>query len=398
LAAASFGVGVGVSSLLTYNSGLFFDQLSRDFGLSRTGFGLVYFATTVVLAITMPWVGRLIDHRGVRWPTAFGAMGLSISYIALATMTRSIASYAVLMLLLGLVGAPSSSVGFTRAVTGLFDRGRGLALGITQAGIGISATLVPLLVGLSIQHHGWRGGYFTLAAISLLGVPSALLFLKTDDRNVADVRKSASDAAFRLALRTRLFWLQASVFTLVTLAFVGIVVHFVPMLEQRGVPPLRAASYAGLIGFSVLVSRLAIGWLADMVHAPWLGAISCALGAAGCLALVAPGQGLIPFAAVAIGCAVGAEIDLLGYLTSRNFGPEIYGRVYAWQYAAVICASGASPAWVGLFSDRSGYAAAAGLSALLSVVAMLLFLLLPALPRQNEPEVAANGEGSFPAS
>ena len=389
LLAASLGAGVGVSSLLTYSAGLFYGDLSREIGLSRTGFGIIYFCATIAIAIAVPWVGKLIDSYGVKTPTVLGALGLAAAFVGLALLTTSVWTYAVLMILLGLLGAPSTSVGFTRAVASWFHAARGLALGITQAGIGISATLVPLLVAIVLRDHGWRAAYLALAAIAVAGVPTAFFLLKVRSDDLVRKDDTATDAEFSAVLRSRTFWLQAAAFTIVTLTFIGMVVHLVPMLEERGLSPLAAASYAGLIGFSVLASRLLVGWLADLVHAPWLGAFSCAVGAIGCLALAAGGASTLPFAAAAIGFAVGAEIDLLGYLTSRNFGLGVYGRAYAWQYAAVICASGASPVWVGWLADQFSYGVAAGVGAILSLVAMTLFLMLPRLPKRADRALTA---------
>jgi hypothetical protein len=102
------------------------------------------------------------------------------------------------------------------------------------------------------------------------------------------------------------------------------------------------------------------------------------LGGAACLVLASGKIVLVPIAAIALGCVVGTEIDLLGYLTARYFGLDVYGRAYAWQYAGVICASGASPAWIGWAADQTGSyrAALIGCSAV-SLLAAALFFAMP---------------------
>jgi hypothetical protein len=54
---AALGAGMGISALLTYNAGLFVFELGRSIGLSRTSFGVSFFLTTLVVAMTLPLVG-----------------------------------------------------------------------------------------------------------------------------------------------------------------------------------------------------------------------------------------------------------------------------------------------------------------------------------------------------
>ncbi|MCZ4344082.1 MFS transporter [Sphingomonadaceae bacterium G21617-S1] len=383
LLASTFGTGVGISGLLAYNVGLFANDLSNAIGISRTQFGLIYFGSTIAIAAGMPIVGWLVDRYGVRWPAILGAALLSSIFVSLALLVHSVIHFAILMILAGFLGSLSTSVGFTRAVSASFEKGRGLALGITQAGVGLSASIVPLVTAAMIEGFGWRAGFLTLAGIAALGIPSAFIALRERAPTVAKTVEAPEKGDFAAVRRTRLFWMQFVAFSMVTLTFSGILIHFVPLLRDAGIPMAIAASYAGLMGLSVLVSRIVVGWLADIVHAPWLAATACMMGCLGCLILLGGSRELLPLAAIAIGCAVGAEVDLLGYLTARNFGLGVYGRAYAWQYGGVICGSGASPAWVGWVADHAGYDLAAGIAAALSLVATLLFMKLPGSAELN---------------
>ena len=77
---------------------------------------------------------------------------------------------------------------------------------------------------------------------------------------------------------------------------------------------------------------------------------------------------------------MGAEADLVGFMTARNFGLAAYGRAYAWQYSAFLLASGVSPIWVGAVADRTGsYQGALFACAVLLLVAIGLFLALSRL-------------------
>jgi MFS family permease len=138
------------------------------------------------------------------------------------------------------------------------------------------------------------------------------------------------------------------------LAFIGVIAHFVPMLRAGGVSLPQAGALAGSMGLSIIVTRLIVGWLADYVEPAWLGAASCLICAAGCLALAAGGPALALPAAFALGCAIGAEADLIGILTARNFSLGEYSRAYSVQYAAFTVAGGVSPLLAGILVESTG--------------------------------------------
>lgn len=386
LLSASLGVGLGLSGLLTYNAGSFVHDLEAEFGLTRTGYGAALFGTTVAMAVAMPSVGRSVDRFGPRTAAIFGGMMLALGFTALAVGTRSVAAYVTFMLLIGLLAAPSSPVAYTRAVSGIFIHSRGLALGIVQIGIGLSAALVPPLVSWVIGDWGWRAGYLTLASLALIGCLPVAVGLPDRDAHAIAAEQTKG---FAKARRSRTFWLQLAAFATMALAFAGILAHFVPMLREGGLSAPRAGALAGLIGISVIVTRLIVGWLADRMEAALLGALSCLLCAAGCVALAFGGAALAPAAALALGAAMGAEADLIGYLTARHFGVAAYSRAYAIQYGAFMLAAGLSPMWVGALADRLGnYDVPLIVAASLLVIPTGLFLMLPACFRSERGELS----------
>ena len=247
---------------------------------------------------------------------------------------------------------------------------------LTQLGVGLAAAIIPPVLGGIIQTHGWRVGFFFLAGLALLGaLPSLIGFRRQEPPRLDPLDKGL---AFRKVRRSRLFWLQMIAFSVMALGFAGMLPHFVPMLRDAGVPPQMAAAQAGIIGLSVIASRVIVGWLADITEAPWLAAAACAICGIACVTLALGGAQYSTVAALALGCAMGCEADLIGYMTVRYFGLASYGRAYAWQYAAFILAAGLGPFWIGLLVDRTGgYKEALLVSAALLTVALVLFLALP---------------------
>lgn len=380
VAAAAAGAGLGVSGLLTYNAGLFQPALAQQIGLGAGQFGAGVFASTLATAAAVPLVGRAVDRVGARPVAAAGAALLAVGFVALAFATRSPAGFVLVMGLTGLLGSGCTPVPFTRAVSARFDRSRGIALGLTQVGIGLSAALVPPLVGRIIADHGWRSGYLVLAGLAFAGVLPALLALPGRDGDDRTRRRPPIATEHRSAL----FLTQLAAFVTMAFAFAGMLSHFVPMLSKAGVPIARASALAGTIGLSVIVSRVVIGWLADRIDPAWLGAASCAICAGGCLLLGIGGAAAAVPGAVALGTAMGAEADLIAILTARHFPIRLYGRLYARQYAAFMVAAGLGPMWIGWAAGRyGGYQVPLAACAGLLMIPALLFCLLPGVRRRT---------------
>lgn len=367
---AALGTGLGIAGLLNYNIGLFVEGMGRDFGLTRTSFGTAYFGSTLALAAALPLVGRMVERLGCRMTAALGSLALAAGFLLLAQI-NAVAAFMTVMVLIGLIGSASAPVSHTRAVAGQFRRRRGLALGLTQVGIGVAAAVIPPLIAMQVAAHGWRTGAMVLAALAAAGVVPALTCLpgRSPDANAGAAPGIAWSKAFLL---------QMTAFAAMAFAFAGMLPHFVPLLLEAGLPIARAGAIAGLIGIAVICSRIVIGWLSDRIEPAWLGAASCAICAAGCLVLALGGAATAPVAALALGAAMGAEADLIGILTARNFPLASYSRNYAAQYAAFIVAAGLGPMWVGALADATGsYRLPTMLCALALLVPIILFLRLP---------------------
>lgn len=389
---AASGAGLGIAGLLTYTAGIFAKDLEAAIGLSRTGLGAAFFGATVTLALALPLVGWLVDRFGPRWPAVFGAVSLSLGFAALGTVVVDVPAYLAVMAAIGVLAACSSPVAYTRAVNAAFDRSRGLALGFTQVGIGVAAMALPPILARVVAERGWHAGYLLLALIAAVGVIPALAL---PGRSGAAVPSRAD----RSQLRSPLFLGLLLAFGTMALAFAGLLTHFVPMLREAGLDAPTAGTLAGLIGGSVIVSRLVVGWLADRLEAPRIAAACCALCALGCLALAWQGAAFAWFGAIALGTAMGAEADLIGYLTARYFGMASYGRLYAVQYASFMLMGGISPLWIGALADATdGYATPLVVTALGLGLAIVLFLRLPRV--HSEPSIigahASSSSGTRP--
>lgn len=379
--AAMVGVGTGISGLLLYSVGLFAADLAREIGLSRTMFGFSLFAATLAIGCAMPFIGFLIDRYGVTVPTVCSALLLALGFVALGTVVHSVTAYVLALTFIGFFGAGSGPVAFTRVVSSWFKTARGLALGATMMGIGIAGAVVPVAIGAVISSFGWRTGFLALAAAAVTGTLPTVFVLREMPvlDSVGGPTRSETDAAFATIRRDPIFWRLLITFGVMSLAFTGLLPHLVPMLTDGGLNPASAAGWASVLGISVIVSRVVIGWLLDVVTPTVVAAAVCFICAAGVLVVAYGGVAMAPVAAIALGCTIGAEIDMLGFFTARYFGMLGFGRAYAWQYCAFIVASGVGPLWIGALFDSTGtYVAALTICAVGMVLCAAAFATLPA--------------------
>ena len=108
---------------------------------------------------------------------------------------------------------------------------------------------------------------------------------------------------------------------LIASVIVPLAVTLVPILSSRGIERGQAASIAALMGIASISGRLTIGYLLDRVNARVLAAVAVCIPIVSCLLLIgAPGSQVAATAAVlAAGLSLGAELDIVAYLTSRYF-------------------------------------------------------------------------------
>lgn len=394
LSGAVLGSATGVSALLLYTNGLYVAGLSEEFGLTRVQFGFGVLLVTMALACANPLVGWTVDRLGAKWPSVAGLLLLSLGFASLGSYVTSVNSYLMLQAMVAFAGAASGPIAYSKIVNETFNRHRGIALGVTMTGIGIAAALIPPVLAGVIADNGWRSGYHYLALVPLAGaVVTAVLLPSRHGRGSR--RNPLATAGAREAsdwLRSPVFWMLAGTFAMMSLSFAGLLPHFVPMLTDAGVDARAAGVYAGQIGLAVIASRMLVGFLLDRVFAPHIAIAICILAAAGLLVFLFQGVTSATITAIALGLALGAELDLMGFLIARYFGLAQFGKIYGWLYFAFVFASGIGPLWVGAVREATGSYQVA----LLAGVAGLLltcggFLLMPRYPRLLDSDPVTSG-------
>ncbi|UOR01884.1 MFS transporter [Leucobacter allii] len=379
---STIGAGVGLSAL-GYILGTLVVPLQEEFGWGRGEINLASLVSSLGLAAALPVIGKLLDRYGVKRVAIVSIPVFAAVLALLSIVTSSLATFLALYAIAGLLGAGTSAVTYSKAVVEKFDRRRGIALGIVAGGLGTAGLLLPPLMGMVIAGGGWRSAYLTMALLAI--VPFLLVFFArlAPPKQVAAVDPATLPGlTFRAALRGREFWSLCVVFFLLGWALLTMVPHFVPLLIDSGVDPVRAALLSSLVGVGTVIARPVIGWLFDRFYATTVAVPLFLAAALGCLLLLWAGPGAAPVTAVLIGIGFGAEIDLMGYLSSRYFGPRSFGALYSLVYSLFMIGSAFGPVTAGFAYDATGsYGVPLVVAASMMGVAAVILLTLPRFPR-----------------
>ncbi len=387
LFAAFVGIGVNLASMVYYSSGIWVRPWQDEFGWTRAEIGAQQSISVVVMMLLATFAGRLIDRYGLKRVTTISLLGYGVLLLGFTQMTGDLWMLYTFSAAYAVFGVASTALAFTRAVNAFFVKHRGLALGISLTSTGVMAYLMPRFMTPFVAENGWRAGYFVMFLIVMASLPVVYLLIKDtpedDGSDDAAVAQSQIGLTLGVAVRTIVFWKIASIFFLISLAVLGLIPAFIPLLQDAGMSAAEAGGLAALMGLSVMVGRLLIGFLIDRIFAPYLTAFVFALVGLGCMSLALGGLEFALVAAIALGFAVGAEVDLIGYYTARYFGLAHYGAIYGLQYSVFIFGAGVSPILIGHIWDVTGnYDLGLMFAAVLMLPVIVISLSLPKFTNQ----------------
>jgi MFS family permease len=363
--ASAFGLFWGVP-ITVYSFSVFFKPLMQAFHASRGAVSLAFTLILVTGALCATPAGWLIDRYGPRRVILIGTPIFGSILLANRYFSGSITQLYCFYVVLGLSIHGVSPIPYGSLVSHLFDRRRGLALGLAMLGIGLGAVIMPTVAQRLIARFGWNVAYSILgASVLLICWPVVACFLKENPQYsglLADGRRTTMDSfedvgrglAAREAWRSRDFWLMASAFTLVSASVQACVVHLAPMLNDRNLGMRAAALGSSLIGAAVMIGRVGTGYLLDRSFAPRLASILFAVSGSGIALLLLADRTTAFAGAFLVGLGLGAELDLIPYLASRYFGLRDFGKVYSSLFAAFALAGAIGPLMMGAGFDRTG--------------------------------------------
>ncbi len=388
--------GFTLISFYTFSFGAFIAPIEQEFGWSRAQISIGLSVITITAGILTPLLGMVVDRFGPRRVGLPGAIAYAATYGLLGLTTSNIWSWWGLWFLLSFTIIGIKPLVWTTAVASSFERNRGLALAIALCGGGIASSLAPSYSTWAIDTFGWRGAYPFLALSMGLVVVPILYFGLHSGADKAKERKTSGrkdrsglpGMGLREALLSAAFAKLALAAFIFTVAAIGIIPNLMPILVSFEFSRTEAAAIAGVAGIASIIGRLITGYLLDRFNPNLIAGTVVLLPVASCLLLGwAPGHTAIAIVSVAIiGLALGSEVDVMAFMTARQFGTANYGTIFGVISGLWAIATGMGPLIVNRIYDvTGGYELALQLAIPLFVVTSLLLFALGKPPRFESP-------------
>jgi MFS family permease len=347
-----------------YTLGPFMAPLEAEFGWSRAQISSAITVSNGINAGLGVLVGFLIDKYGPRRIGLIGICVMALAFASVGTATGSYWNWIFLWFLISIGAAWTQPTIWTSAVSSRFDAGRGFAIAVTICGTSIAATALPLVATEAIMNFGWRWAYVAIAAgFFVLAFPLNFLFFRGAADTPAQLPATASAPAAQVlpgmearnAFRSLTFYRLSFAGMLFAFCAMASIVHFVPILTDRGLTSLQAAGIAGLIGISSLIGRFVTGYLLDRFQPERVALVAFGLPVFAALLLLY-GEGPLAYsaAAVVIGASLGGEYDIIIYLTTRHFGLKRFGAIFSTVLVFLTGATATGPLTAGAIYDRFG--------------------------------------------
>lgn len=379
-------LGYSTAVLHTYGLGAFIEPIQQEFGWSRAQITIgVTIAGLTGAALSIP-IGLVVDRLGPRIVGLVGVLLMTASFALLGTATGGFGNWLLLWSFLAFANVWLQGTVWTKAVGSRFERSRGLAFAMTLSGAPLTATILPLIATSLIAAYDWRMAFMGVGLLwAVVVLPIMLLFFKSGHEEVGRTEVSSEGNAdlsgftFAEALRSAAFYKLLLACGLFAFTVLGLIVHFVPILTDQGADRLAAASVASLVGIFSVIGRFGTGFLLDRLPSHLVGAVVFLFPVVSCGLLLGDGGNPTSqvIAAALFGLTLGAEVDVIAYLTSRQFGLKSYGAIFGAMMGALSVGVALGPLAAGLAYDLyGGYAQFLGATVVAMVVSSVALVTL----------------------
>lgn len=355
---------------IQYSFGIFFKPLQETFGWSRAVTSWAMTIHLVVFALSMVPAGWAIDRFNTRVVFSIAALLIGSSLILCSRISQPWQLYLLYGLPLG-IGVSICGPAIMASITRWFIEKRGLALGITSAGVGFGTLAAAPLSNLLIVSYGWRNTFIILGIAACIILLVCACYIKVSPQPVTNrggsaVAKSKNNnqalkpsslrgMTLGQAIRTREIFL-----ILLAQGFIGftlrvVMVHIAPHATDKGISPSVAALAIGTIGGVSILGRLVMGFVQDRIGAQRSMLICLSIQGVSMLALPFINSDLLFFAfAIVFGFTYGGDIPQTPALTAQCFGVASIGVIYGLVQTVGNLAGALGPIVAGYIFDLTG--------------------------------------------
>ena len=331
-----FGTGPGQSHLI----GIFFDPLSLELELSRTSIAAAYGSATLVAALLLPQVGKLIDRfgpAGLLWLLALGLGLMAMVFSQVSNWVYLAVGFGCLRFL----GQGAMMLTCANMVSQWFERKRGFALGLMSLGFPISMAVHPPLAQWLIEQVGWRQSWIWFGVATwVLIIPPALLLLysKPEEVNLrpdelppeGDQAEAPEITGLTLAqaLRTPAFYIICGGLFVLAGLVTSLHVENKGILSKHGLDPQTATLMFTVSGIMAALTMPIIGRMLDrfQTHLMFAGGLLVMSMSLVSVTFVSDLPSAIVYAMV-FGLNNGVTMTFFAFFWPRYFGRKHLGSI-----------------------------------------------------------------------
>ena len=345
-----------------YSFGAFFTPLIDEFGWSRAQISLSM-SIMGLIGLTGPLLGTWVDRYGAKRVMLLGAIFMGLSFACLG-FTFSLYYFYALYFVVAAGQMAILNIPVLTLVSNWFEKRKGLAMGISVAGLGLGGMIMLPLSAHLIHLLGWRWTYPILGiTICVVLVPLILLMVKNSpydigtspdgekytppEKNqrtpVPDINMPIQRWTLPKALKTSTFWIVVLAFMMVFVGTASVIAHAVPFFVGQGFSNQLASTILGsAVGVSIL-GRIITGYLSDRIPVKYVAVLFFTFQMAGLLVLIFPGTqvNIVAFVVV-FGLAMGGLFVLEPLVIREYFGSDSFGAIYGglWAFETLGWAAG----------------------------------------------------------
>jgi MFS family permease len=379
IVAASFVVLMFHAGAAFYAYGRFMPTLIDVLGASTTAVSAAVSVYLLVLGLTGPIVGKLTEKYGPKLVLLCGGV-IAAAGLMLLSLTSSLWHLYALYFVVGLGMSGAGTVPVSVAIANWFTKRRGLAIGITMAGVSVGAIAIAPLAHVLITSIGWQMAYLVIGALTLVCIVVPVLFLmktrpgdmgllpdgaQPGEHEAATQETVASSGQSRasvervwsagMALKTLPLWLILVTFFFSGAGVAGVLQHEVRMLDIVGIPIAAASVALGLTGLIGGGGKIGFGFIADKMSPKWTTIICIAMQLIGIVILMfTHSTAMVWLFVIVFGFAMGGNIAVQPLIAGHFFGTASLGTIFGWVLLAGAVGSALGPIVMGAIYDMSG--------------------------------------------
>ncbi len=331
--------------------------IREEYGLSNGDWGLLYMVATLGSALTLPFLGRIVDHISVAKTILIITPALALAVFAMG-LSQSIILLVVILYCLRLFGQGMMTHTSMTAMGRWYSANRGRAVSIAVIGHQAGEAVLPIMFVYALIVMGWRETWFISAATLLLVALPLTYALMRVERNPQSI---AEEAATKVETRD---WTQAEVLrdpmfyglliAVLAPSFIGTTLFFHQdyLIELRGWDKLEYSASFTVMAIMTVIFALIAGRLVDRFSAVSLLPTFLLPLAAACVAMwyIEHIYGSYVFMAL-LGMSYGFSSTLFGALWPEVYGAKYLGSIRSITIACMVFGTALGPGVTGYLID-----------------------------------------------